>query len=93
VVTARRRGYENGRDIIQENKDYIPGRGNISTVPHGTQDWYDCQSDGYKRIFKSSGILLEDGKINIPLFEQHGWPILAEGNQNRGDTQSEEVEA
>jgi len=38
-----------------------------------TQQFYDNQSEGLKRIFKANGTLDKKGKVNEALFQQKGW--------------------
>jgi len=72
VVTGARRGYEE-KEIIIDNVDYIPGEGNLASFEGEVQEYYDRMSPGIRRIFKSSGILNAQGKINAPLFARKNW--------------------
>lgn len=72
VVTAARRGYEI-HEAIQENEHYIPGEGHQSNFHGDVQEYYDRQSEGLKRIFRSNGLLDSDGKVNETLFKARNW--------------------
>ena len=75
IVMGFRRGYEE-YEPIQKNLDYVPFENNLSdmdTSVTSTQDYYDNQSEGLKKIFKENGTIKNDGKINDSLFKYKGW--------------------
>jgi hypothetical protein len=75
IVMGTRLGYEE-YEPIRENTDYVPFEGNLADLDESemtTQEFYDKQSDGLKKIFKRNGTLDEKGKINKALFADKGW--------------------
>ncbi len=82
LVQGKRLGYEDYEPVI-DNVDYVPFQGNHRHMDQAgmtTQEWYDSQSEGLKRIFMMNGMLDDSGKVNEELFRQKGWKI------NSGDT-------
>ncbi len=80
LVQGVRLGYEDHEPTI-DNVDYVPFQGNQSLLDDSewtTQEWYDNQSAGLKKIFKNNGTLKADGKINEDLFKEKGWKIVKE---------------
>jgi hypothetical protein len=77
VVQGVRLGYEDYNPVIN-NVDYVPFQGNQASVDkseYTTQEWYDQQSEGLKRIFIANGTLDKNGKVNEALFKQKGWEV------------------
>jgi hypothetical protein len=86
VAVGKRLGYE-FHEPIQDQDFYVPNSNRDPGNAEGeawadTQDFYDGHSEGMLRIFKMSGLLLDDGKINPQTFADNDWPIaedLGEG--------------
>jgi hypothetical protein len=73
-----RLGYEEYEPIIN-NVDYVPFQGNHEGMDESemtTQEWYDSQSPGLKRIFKMNGTLRDDGKVNEDIFKDKSWKVV-----------------
>jgi hypothetical protein len=81
IVMGKRRGYEDYNPIIP-NLDYVPFQNNLRTMDESetTQEFYDRQSNGMKRIFQQNGTLTNDGKVNETTFKNKGWKIVKEKN-------------
>ncbi|MFO8056882.1 MAG: hypothetical protein R6V10_06270 [bacterium] len=80
TVKGMRLGYEDYEPVI-DNVDYVPFEGNHENLDPSemtTQEWYDAQSPGLKRIFKANGTLDKDGKVNGKAFEARGWKMVTE---------------
>ncbi len=80
IIMGKRRGYENYDPMI-ENVDYVPFEGNNADMDESdmtTQEFYDKHPEGVKELFKQSGILDKEGKVNDKLFEKNGWKINKE---------------
>jgi len=82
IVMGTRLGYEDYEPII-DNVDYVPFQGNQSGLDEDemtTQQWYDRQSSGLKRIFQENGTLDENGKVTKAeiVGEKQGWGFDAE---------------
>jgi hypothetical protein len=78
IVIGIRRGYETW-DPIKDMLDYVPFYGNRSQMDEArtsTQEFYDQQSEGLRRIFISNGLLNPDGSVNRYTFQEHGWRIV-----------------
>ena len=80
TVQGLRLGYEDYEPVI-ENVDYVPFQGNQEGMDPSeitTQEWYDAQAPGLKRIFKKNGVMDPDGKVNEKAFEARGWKLVKE---------------
>jgi hypothetical protein len=80
TVQGVRLGYEDF-EPIQQNLDYVPFEGNQADLDPSettTQEWYDNQAPGMKRIFKKNGTLDENGKVKEDTFQKQGWKVRKE---------------
>ncbi|MBI4546404.1 MAG: hypothetical protein HY707_00375 [Ignavibacteriae bacterium] len=78
MVVGIRRGYETWEPIT-DVLDYVPFYGNHANMDEGktsTQDFYDGQSEGLKKLFISNGLLNPDGTVNRETFREYGWRIV-----------------
>jgi hypothetical protein len=80
TVKGLRLGYEEHEPII-DNVDYVPFQGNqadLDETETTTQEWYDSQLAGVKKILKKNGTLDQEGKVNDKMFKEKGWKNVKE---------------
>ena len=80
IVMGKRLGYEDFDPVI-DNVDYVPFQGNqagLDPSESTTQEWYDSQPPGLKKILKQNGTLTAEGKVNERAFEARGWKLVKE---------------